>query len=125
MTVLGFCSCLMFFPRVILKKKRVKQVCGFQKKNPSNEINLYLVRNVNGKRPQSKSSHIIQTEYTSKDEAFKLKTKKSSYDSTNNNEKKKKLIMIYHGKDLSLHVHGFGISILRPFLCKAKLGRCK
>ena len=69
----------------------MKQVCGFQKKNPSNEINLYLVRNVNGKRPQSKSSHIIQTEYTSKDEAFKLKTKKSSYDSTNNNEKKKKI----------------------------------
>ena len=94
-------------------------------KNPSNEINLYLVRNANGKRPQSKSSHIIQTEYTSKDEAFKLKTKKSSYDSTNNNEKKKKIIMIYHGKDLFLHVHGFGISILRPFLCKVKLGRCK
>ena len=93
-------------------------------KNPSNEINLYLVRNVNRKKPQDKSLHIIQTEYTSKDEAFKLKTKKSSYDSTNNNEKKKK-IMIYHGKDLSLHVHGFGISILRPFLCKAKLGRCK
>ena len=67
----------------------MKQVCGFQKKNPSNEINLYLVRNVNRKKPQDKSLHIIQTEYTSKDEAFKLKTKKSSYDSTNNNEKQK------------------------------------
>jgi hypothetical protein len=96
---------------------------GFRK-NSSNEINLYLVRNVNSKRPQNKSSHIIQTEYTSKDEAFKLKTKKSSMIQPTT-MRSKNLIMIYHGKDLSLHVHGFGISILGPFLCKVKLGRCK
>jgi hypothetical protein len=58
------------------------------------------------------------------DLTFKKTKNKKRYDSTKKDEKPK---FNHHlsWKDLSVHLHGFGISILRFFLCEVKLGRCK